>query len=244
MFSNNAENISERDFIDRMEKWGYYLLPKSHPHCFGHTGLLVAIRETPTEQHFDPELIHLRLGDRDNLAKSVTLKLKPAFSRPRHICPGRVVLYDRIDKRVHFFTFGGSLETISAPDETVYFLHSPGPILEITGDLRSIPDQLAFEIEALLGECQTKWGSNDNGFVCRLAQLDPRQFYLSSLQTILIRYQHHRALRRNHSKFYTALLQEKEWLAQAGQWPATSSLLEDLFDPHHGEPAVLSPTGK
>ena len=244
MFTNNGENMSGQDFLERMEKWGYYLLPKSHPHCLGHTGLLVAIRETPTEQHFDPELIHLRLGDKDSLARLVTLKLKSSFSRPRHICPGRVVLYDRIDKRVHFFTFGGSLETISAPDETVYFLHSPGPILEITGDLRSIPDQLAFEIEALLGECQAKWGSNDNGFACRLAQIDPCQFYLVSLQVILIRYQQHRALRRNHFEFYTALLQEKEWLAQAGQWPATLPLLEDLFDPNHCEPAVLSLPGK
>jgi len=244
MFANNGENMSGQDFFGKMEKWGYYLLPKSHAHCFGHTGLLVAIRETPTEQHFDPEFIHLRLSDEDNMPKIVTLKLKPVFARPRHVCPGRVVLYDRIDKRVHFFTFGGSLETISASDETIYFLHSPGPILEITEDQRSIPDQLAFEIEGLLGKCQAKWGTNDDGFACCLAQVDPRQLYLTSLQTILIRHQQHQALRRRHFKFYTALRQEKERLMQVGQWPAKLPLLEGLFDPNHGEPAVLSPTGK
>ncbi|MBN1991289.1 MAG: hypothetical protein JW953_01185 [Anaerolineae bacterium] len=236
--------MSEQDFIDRMEKWGYYLLPKSHPHCFGHTGLLIAIRETPTKQHFDPELIHLRLGDKDNLARLVTLKLKPAFSSPRHVCPGRVVLYDRIDKRVHFFTFGGVLETISASDETIYFLYSPGPILEITGNLGSLPDQLAFEIEGLLGQCKARWASNDNGFACRLAQIDPGQFYLTSLQAVLMRYQQHQALRRRYFEFYTALLQEKEWLAQAGQWPVTLPLLEDLFDPNRCGPVALSPTGQ
>jgi hypothetical protein len=153
-----------------------------------------------------------------------------------------VVLYDRIDKRVHFFTFGGSLETISAPDETIYFLHSPGSILEITGEPRSIPDQLAFELEVLLGKCQAKWGSDDNGFACRLTQVDPCQFYLTSLQTILIRYQQHQALRRRHFEFYTALLQEKEWLARTGQWPATLPLLEDLFCPDHDESGSSSPT--
>jgi len=225
--------MSEQNFLQKMENWGYYLLPKFHPNSPGYTGLLVAIRETPTKQHFDPELIHLRLSDEDGLVRSVTLKLKPSFSRPSHICPGRVVLYDRKDKRVHFYTFGGSLETISVPNETVYFLHSPGSILEITSDLRSVPDQLAFEVEALLGECQAKWGSNDNGFACRLAQIDPLQFYQTSLQTILTRYQQYRALRRSHLEFYSSLLKEKEWLAQAGQWPVTLSLLEDLFDPNH-----------
>ena len=234
--------MSEQDFVDRMEKWGYYLLPKPHPHCFGHTGLLVAIRETPTEQHFDPELIHLRLGAKNSVSRLVKLKLKPAFSSPRHICPGRVVLHDRIDKRVHFFTFGGSLEIISASDETIYFLQSPGSILEITGEPRSAPDQLAFELEALLGKYQAKWGSDDNGFACRLTQIEPCQFYLAGLQTILRRYQQHRPLRRRYFEFYTALLQEKKWLANTGQWPAPLPLLEDLFDPHHGKPVTLSST--
>ena len=241
MLSNNGETMSEQNFIDRMEQWGYYLLPKFHPHCFGHTGLLVAIREIPTKQHFDPESIHLRLDDKDNASRSVVLKLKPAFSKPRHICPGRVVLYDRIDKRVHFFTCGGSLETISARDETIYFLQSPSPILEITEDLRSIPNQLAFEIESLLGRCRAQWGSDDNGIACRLVEVDPCQFYLTSLQTILMRYQQHQALRKKNFEFYTALLQEKEWLAQAGRWPATLPLLEDLFDPNRCEQPVGLP---
>ena len=69
--------------------------------------MLVAIRETPTEQHFDPELIHLRLSDEDNMPKIVTLKLKPVFARPRHVCPGRVVLYDHLVSSDRYLFFCG-----------------------------------------------------------------------------------------------------------------------------------------
>jgi hypothetical protein len=53
--------MDEQSILHRMEHWGYYLLPKSHRESPGYTGLLVAIRETPTREHFDPESIRLRI---------------------------------------------------------------------------------------------------------------------------------------------------------------------------------------
>jgi hypothetical protein len=142
-----------------------------------------------------------------------------------------VVLRDRVDEQVHFFTFGGSLETTSIPGETVYSLRSPGPILEITSGLESSPDQLAFKAEALLGELKAKWGPDDTGFAKRLTKIDPLQFYLVSLQAVLKRYQRNQAFRNSSPASCTALLNEKEWLVQAGQWPATLPSLEDLLAP-------------
>jgi hypothetical protein len=223
--------MSGQSVLHRMENQGYYLLPKFHPHSPGYTGLLVAIRERPTGMHFDPESIHLRLRDIQGVASRLTLDLRTPFKHPRHICPGRVILRDRIDKRVEFFAFGGSLEAASVPGEMVYSLHSPAPILEITEPPESIPDQLAFETEAMIGELQARWGSNDRGFARRLAQVDPLQFYLASLHSIFLRYGQSQALQESFHNLYDALLREKRWLTEAGWWSGTFPRLEELLAP-------------
>jgi hypothetical protein len=92
--------------LDEMEDWGYYLLPRAHLHSPGHTGLRIAIRGTPTKLHFDPELVRLRLRDKTGSADWTTLELGSPDQGTRRVCPGRVTVRDRLDKRVHFFTFG------------------------------------------------------------------------------------------------------------------------------------------
>jgi len=217
--------------LHEMEGWGYYLLPRAHLHSPGYTGLRIAIRGTPTKLHFDPESIRLRLRDEPGSANWTTLELGSPDQVTGHVCPGRVIVRDRLDKRIHFFTFGGSLEVAFAPGVIVYSLHSPAPILELTEPEESIPDQLASETEAMMGEVQARWGSNDAGFARRLAQLDPFQFYLASLRSILLRYGQSRALRESFEALYDALLGEERWLMQTGQWPAQPLMLEELLAP-------------
>jgi len=224
-------NMNEQSIVHRMEHWGYYLLPRSHPHSPGYTGLLVAIRKTPTKAHFDPKSMRLRLRDKDSIASWTTLRVKTPHRGSRHLCPGRVVLRDRMDKQVEFFAFGGSLEAASVPGETVYSLRSPAPILEITNRLESIPDQLASETEVMIGELQARWEANDEEFARRLAQVDPLQFYLASLHSILVRYKQSSTLQRSFPGFYVVLLEETEWLAEAGQWPVAPPRLEELLAP-------------
>jgi hypothetical protein len=215
----------------QMKDWGYHLLPKFHSYSPGHTGLLVAIREAPTKMHFDPESIRLQLRGRDGIASWTTLKLKAPFQETKHVCPGRVILSDRTDKRVYFFVFGGSLEATFGPGETVYTLRSPAPILELTEPEDSIPDQLASETEAMMGQVQARWGSNDAGFARRLAQVDPFQFYLASLHSILLRCRQSRALQECLEDLYDVLLREQDWLMRAGQWSASLPTLEVLLAP-------------
>ncbi|MDH4138431.1 MAG: hypothetical protein OEW09_17190, partial [Anaerolineae bacterium] len=150
--------MEEQSILQVMENWGYYLLPKPYPHSPGYTGLLVAIRKIPTEKHFDPQTIRLRLRDKYDQAKWTTLWLHSPQELPIkasvHVCPGEVMLRDRTDKRVDFFVFGGSLEAVSVPGETVYSLRSPAPILWLTDDPETVPDQLASETQVLIGELQ------------------------------------------------------------------------------------------
>jgi len=222
--------MSTQSILHKMERWGYYLLPKAHPASPGYTGLLVAIRKTPTGQHFDPESIHLQLRDKNGLANRRILRLESRFVGSRHVCPGDVVLYDRLDKRERFFVFGASLDAVSTPGERVYSLHSPAPILDVTDRLESFPDQLAFEVEAMLAEFQASWGLDDEGFTRQLAHLDPFQFYLASLDAIMRRHKQNPALRNSHSGFYHQLKVEQEWLAYTEQWPATLPKLADLLE--------------
>lgn len=228
--------MEEQSILHLMENWGYYLLPKSHPDSPGYTGLLVAIRKKPTEKHFDPQSMRLRLRDKYDQAKWTTLWLYSPQELPIkasiHVCPGEVMLRDRTDKRANFFAFGGSLEAVSVPGETVYSLRSPAPILQLTDDPESVPDQLASETEALISELQVGWGSDEAGFARRLAQVEPFQFYLTTLQAILARYERdHHVLQETFHKFYLALRNEKRRLVDRGQWPATLPILGELLAP-------------
>ena len=229
--------MEEQSILHLMENWGYYLLPQSHPDSPGYTGLLVAMRKQPTEKHFDPQTMRLRLRDKYDQARWTTLGLHSPVELPIkasiHACPGEVILRDRTDKRADFFVFGGSLEAVSVPGETVYSLRSPAPILRLSDDPESVPDQLASETGALIGEVQVKWGSNEEGFARRLAQVDPLQFYVATLQSILARYERdHHALQKAFHEFYLALRSEKGHLIERGKWPTTLPTLEELLAPH------------
>jgi len=227
--------MDEQSILRRMEYWGYYLLPKSHPNSLGYTGLVVPIRETPTGEHYDPESIHLRIIEKDKDMYWATFRLKVLFQKSRNIGPGQVTLRDRTDNRVKFFTFGGLLEAVSVPGETVYSLRSPAPILDLNGSLESVADQLAFETEAMIAKQDARWGLNERGFLRRLAEADPFEFYLATLYSILQHYEQYSALRMSFRHFYAALLREKKWLLEADQWPLIPRELNQLFDPGWSE---------
>lgn len=223
--------MDEQSLLELMQHWGYYLLPKSHRDSPGYTGLLVAIEQQPTGKHFAPHRLRLRLQDAKGVVKWRTLDWFTLLEASAHACPGRLILRDRSDKSVEFFTFGGSLEVISGPDKTVYSLHSPAPILELTDRSETVPNQLAAETESLMGEIEVRWGSNEEGFNRRLTEVAPLRFYLASLQSILLHYERAQALEQAYHEFYDALRQEREWLVAEGLWPTSPPVLEDLLAP-------------
>lgn len=222
--------MDESSVLRQVANWGYYLLPRLHPHSPGHPGLLIAIRQTPTEKHFDPETVQLHLCASDGGSEVVTLTLTSSLPGSSRVCPGMVTLHDRVDKRAGFFIFGGSLEASFNPGETVYALRSAAPILPVT-ESQSISGQLACETQALLAGLQSRWGAYDKAFEQRLAQVDPVELYQASLHAILQRYEKAPALRQSFPGFYTALSHEKQWLAQAQQWPARPVGLDELLAP-------------
>lgn len=225
--TETAVIMNEQSIFHRMEQWGFFLLPKSHPKSPGYTGLLVAIRKEPTEMHFDPASLHVRLSQKE-LAVWNTLGLRPASKKSVPVCPGRVILLDHKGKETEFFTFGGSLEALAVPGETVYSLRSPAPILTVTSALESAADQFTFETEDMLARYAAQWGLNQEGFDRRLARVDAAEFYFASLQAILLRLEQSRTLREVYHHLYCVLIKEKKWLEDTNQWPFMLISLDEL----------------
>lgn len=230
--------MDEQSLLELMRNWGYYLLPKSHRDSPGYTGLLIAIRQQPTGEHFDPQRLRLRLQDADGVVRWRTLDWLTPLEASAHACPGRLILRDRFDKSVEFFTFGGTLEVTSGPGEMVYSLRSPAPILELTDHLETVPNQLAAETESLMDEVAVRWGLDEDGFEQRLAEVAPLRFYLASVQSILLHYERARALEQVYRELYETLRREREWLIEEGLWPANPPMPEDLLAPNSAKKPV------
>jgi len=227
------DGLDEQSLREIGKKWGYYLLPEQHYGSPGHSGLLISIPNKPTGKHFDPERLYLCLRSETGIARQRALSRLALPLTSEHVCPGKLTLHDRFDKRIEFFTFGGSLEPLSGETEELILLHrSPAPILELTEQQETVPDQLAAETEALIGQIRAKWGRDDEGLDRRLAEVDPLQFYQATMQSLL-RLWHERpdAREKVHQQCCETLLREKEWLIAHDRWPAKLPSLEDLLSP-------------
>ena len=225
------EALNEQSLPEIMKDLGYYLLSPSHHDSPGYTGLLVAIRKQPTGSHYDPKTLRLPLRDAKGAVTWRTLSWLSPPTDSNHVCPGRVILSDRFDKRIEFYTFGGSLEVTCEPGEMMCLLRSAAPILELTVPEETIPDQLASETESLISEAHARWGRNDEGFSRRLAEVDPFQFYLASLHSILLHFERVDALEKAYHECCEALHREKNWLGVEGLWPTNPPMFEDLLAP-------------
>jgi len=211
--------------------WGYCLYSRPHPRSPGFSRVLVAIRKAPTEAHFDPEVIELRLHEMDGTTSRTALGLKPPFQDVRHFCPGEVIVRDRVNKHVSFFGFGGSVQAVTRRGETVYSLSSPAPILEMTRCLADIPEHLACEAEAIIKRAEAKWAPDLEDFEKRLAQMDPLVCYVSAVRSVLMQHRGSTKLRRGSPQFYSDLQRERTWLTKVGHWAITPLTLEGLLAP-------------
>lgn len=113
--------------------------------------LVVALRETPTERHYDPERIVIwrtgpdRRGVRAELAFTNPMPLRMTFSW------GPIEIIDRLGVANAFVSFGGHLvgERVR-PGTAVVTLRSDAPILRRGGHSQRY-DRIAAEITAFFG---------------------------------------------------------------------------------------------
>lgn len=208
-------------------------MPQPHPYSPGYSGLLVAVRAVPSVRHFDPETIRLTVCDRAGCPSEVVLGLRAPRETSFRVGPGRIHLRDRFDKEACFFIFGGDMEVVSVPGETVYALRSPAPVLELAARLlkQGVADQLAIEVEAMLAHEQARWGADEWGFACRLCATEPLELYVACIHSLLDQCRRVAARRELYPQFYHMLLAERGWLLERGDWPASPPTIESLLAP-------------
>lgn len=227
-------------FSHEIAEAGYRLLDPPHPASPGGTRLLIALRQTLTERHYDPERIDLSRADPDRGVGQVRLTLASLPTGRWLLCAGPVVLRDRFDKRVHFFTYGGTLDIYGNNGLAVCVLTSPAPIVEMSNEPDNVAEQLASETEALLARMHAIWRTNDHGFLQRLVEIDPLELYAATILQLLKTYEHNPALRHSFHRFYGLLLKEQDWLQGLGRPQSSSIPLDALLAPAGSDSAASS----
>lgn len=232
----NTTTPDQARLLRRMEHWGYYLLPKSHPASPGYGGLQVAIREEPTREHFDPQTIELQVVSYDGAPTWSRLGRTSEIGR-RRVPLTRIILKERSgEKEARFFTFGGMLEAAHGTHETVFTLQTAAPVLDMTSPGLTMAEELAVETERLIGTLQAEWGRDDEGFGRRAAQIGPAELYKATINSLI---EECRAAEAHHCSeaFASMLREEQRWLQRQEERPVVPQTLEQLLaPPAHSEP--------
>ncbi len=216
-------------WLKTMKDWGYYLLSKPHPDSPGYGGVLVAMRQAPTQQHFDPELLELRLVDQSE-ASWTTLTFYSALNGSHEVLPGRVIVIDRFDKHVEFFTFGAIVEEIRGLHDVVFALTSEAPVLMLTGEDDNIGDQIAYEAEALLAHHQAQRIRSAGLSSTTTAHAHSATLlYQVCLDETIKRFERIPMMKMAGRGVYPELLLERQWMNDTGIWKTANPLLEESF---------------
>ena len=214
-----------------MQEFGYRVLPAARPGCPGATGLVVAIRARPTEEHFDPEEVRLRLRDLWGMASWKELTRHLGWLPSDQVCPGRILLSDRHAERTEFFTYGGMLTIEDLPDTRIYVLRSPAPVLSVDPLGETWCDEVASGTESRMAEAAARWRGDERGFLHRLAEVEPLETYMAAIHSILVEHAESRALGRFYHQVDEILRGEREWLREQGLWPEKPVKIEELLGP-------------
>lgn len=184
---------------------------------------MVALRDRPTLEHFDPELIRYwrtgadRRGHPAEVSRATPLPIDSEFSW------GKVDLIDRFGIQNEFVTLGGRLQADqAAPGTTVAILRTPGPILRMGGHSQDV-DRVALELGAFFGRIMVPIDF-EPGVEQAVSAAAPLDRYAAFVAFEHARYAAHRAMRDEQPRTAAVLaaeasrLSEKEPAAwQAGQ---------------------------
>lgn len=171
--------MTEAHLQDPMSELGYVF--DSGTRVVGHTTMTVTFLPTPTEQHYDPERMHVPCVTLAGDVIKLTI-LHPWFDRSDwRVAPGIIALLDRKDKVVEAFTFGATLHIHTDELRTRCVFQSPAPIFEVKAGIRAgaldATSIFVEEVESRFARIHAAWNGDDAGFAQRLAATDPVMLY-------------------------------------------------------------------
>ena len=190
--------------------------------------LLVALRDAPTLEHFDPEEatfweVHLGRGRLATLDRRVPTPCTRPFSW------GRIQIADRIPVTNQFLTFGGSLLVDAADSHAIYAAFvSRAPIVRWAGHSQGV-DPLVDEIGAFFARLMVPIDFQPEA-EARIAQADPEALYAVFLHDAANRFRPGGPLRDEYPELASRLGHEARRLEHdnPAAWRAGSDLLASL----------------
>ncbi len=217
-----------RQAAERLARLGFVVVDGSHPEETGTSQLLVALRRTPTLEHFDPELVeHWEAS----AGRGRLVEITRATPVPRHgaFSWGTIRAVDRLDAFNSFLGFGGDV-TVAAldADTTIVVFTSPAPIVRSTGHSQAV-DPLTGEIGAFFARIKVPIDFSP-GVEQRIAALSPRALHGAMLAAVQRRYARSEVLRDAHPSVAAWASREAHRMHAEGpaDWEAGDLLTVDL----------------
>lgn len=232
-----------RQLIAHMAHWGFDLIDPPHANSPGGRLLLVAMRRRPTSAHYDPESLTLPLADERGALGPAVLYRDAQTARPSKVCPGHIVVRDRFQKRLDFYSFGGTLTVLRVPESppfTLFVMQSPAPVLALNSLLgHQLEDHLVFSVEALYARLRARHASERLEMAPLLSCIPPLKLYAACIESMWRMYHRSPTLPTVFDHFYRLLGSERRWLTSLdGAAPALVTL-ESLVDERAAEAAAV-----
>jgi len=159
---------------------GFVLRDGSRPGTIPGPRLLVALRDQPTLEHFDPEEVSYWAA-RSGRCQLARIDMATPLPLRRSFAWGRLQVTDRMPVSNQFLSFGGTvLGAAHDEQETVLAFVSRAPIVRWAGHSQGV-DPLADEIGAFFGRLMVPVDYQPDA-EARIADTDPEALYAAFLQ--------------------------------------------------------------
>ena len=232
-YAVHMRNDELREIEQAMAHWGFAVFDPVHPRSPGFRRLVIAMRPTPTYEHFDPEQLTLQIWGRQQVAEVNHWGRHVTLDGERRVVPGQVVISDRVRKQSVFYTFGATVQVAQVEGHgaacTYFVIDSAAPILgEGNGFKLSAEDQLVEDAGALFARLRAKAHVEHRDFERQLVALSPIQVYAGCIESLWDMYHHASRLPSVLPELKALLRREREWLT--GQLNSCLQPLEQMIE--------------
>jgi hypothetical protein len=206
-----------------------FLLESPFPERPGEARLLVAFRDRPTLDHFDPEIVRFWRTGEDRRGHAAELTLDSRTPMRDEFTWGRLEVVDRLGVENAFATLGGELRMEDAgPGLAIAVFTSPGPILRLGGHSQDV-DRVALELGAFFGRIMVPIDF-EPGVEEAISGATPLERYAAFVAFEQSRYSSHVALREEQPATASLIAGEAHRLARGepASWEGGSRLLSRM----------------
>ena len=220
--------MSAEEAARHVERLGFVDVNGTAPQAPGGANLVVAIRERPTLEHFDPERIeHWTAAAGRGHPAELTRQTPVPLERP--FAWGTIRVVDRLEVFNSFLTFGGTVRAAELDAATtIVVFSSHAPILRSTGHSQQV-DLSTGEVGAFFARMRIPIDFTP-GAEQRIAEAPPMAVYGAFHASIWAQLRASEELRASHPAFAAWCRRERDRLARqfAAEWEAGRALAADL----------------